>query len=151
MMLYKMVDEISAWLRHQMETFSAFLVLCAGIHRSPVNSPHKGQRRGTLMFSLICTLNKRFSKQSWGWWFETPSRSLWRHCNAGNIAARRGRKPSCKRFIVHSISWWSHATIYIHMLSIIYYRTSLDDILIALHTNVDVYCNYSSFLRITSI
>ena len=27
-------------------------------------------------------LIKRLSKQSWGWWFETPSRSLWRHCNA---------------------------------------------------------------------
>ena len=26
-------------------------------------------------------LNKRLSKQSWGWWFETPSRSLWRYCN----------------------------------------------------------------------
>ena len=27
-------------------------------------------------------LNIRLSKQPWGWWFETPSRSLWRHCNA---------------------------------------------------------------------
>ena len=26
-------------------------------------------------------LNKRLSKQSWGWWFETLSRSLWRHHN----------------------------------------------------------------------
>ena len=52
-----------------------------GIHRFPVNSPHKGQWRGALMFSLICSLNKRLSKQSWGWWFETLSRSLWRHCN----------------------------------------------------------------------
>ena len=26
-----------------------------GIHRSPVNSTHKGQWRGALMFSLICT------------------------------------------------------------------------------------------------
>ena len=26
-----------------------------GIHRSPVNSPHKGQWRGAFMFSLICT------------------------------------------------------------------------------------------------
>ena len=26
-------------------------------------------------------LNKRLSKQSWGWWFETLSRPLWRHCN----------------------------------------------------------------------
>ena len=25
-----------------------------GIHRSPVNSPHKGQWRGVLMFTLIC-------------------------------------------------------------------------------------------------
>ena len=27
-----------------------------GIHRSPVNFPHKGQWRGALMFSLICVL-----------------------------------------------------------------------------------------------
>ena len=26
-------------------------------------------------------LNKRLSKQSWGWWFETSSWPLWRHCN----------------------------------------------------------------------
>ena len=42
------------WWRHQMETFSALLAICAGIHQSPVNSPHKGQWRGALMFSLIC-------------------------------------------------------------------------------------------------
>ena len=39
------------------------------------------QWRGALMFSLICALNKRLSKQSWDWWFDTPSRSVWRHCN----------------------------------------------------------------------
>ena len=39
--------------RHQMETFSALLALCEGNHRSPVDSPHKGQWRGALMFSLI--------------------------------------------------------------------------------------------------
>ena len=42
------------WWRHQMEIFSALLDLCAGIHRSPVNSLHKGQWRGALIFSLIC-------------------------------------------------------------------------------------------------
>ena len=30
---------------------------------------------------LSSVLNKRLSKQSWGWWFGTPSRPLWRHCN----------------------------------------------------------------------
>ena len=29
--------------------------------------------------------NKRLSKQSWGWWFETPSWSLWCHCNGLNL------------------------------------------------------------------
>ena len=43
-----------AWWRHQMETFSALLALCAGNSPVPVNSPHKGQWRGTLMLSLIC-------------------------------------------------------------------------------------------------
>ena len=43
-----------AWWRHQMETFSALPALYAGIHWSPVISPHKGQQRGALMFSLIC-------------------------------------------------------------------------------------------------
>ena len=69
------------WWRHQMETFSALLALCVGNHWSPENSPHKGQWRRALMFSLIYALNKRSSKQSWGRWFEMPPRSLWRHCN----------------------------------------------------------------------
>ena len=37
-----------------MEPFSASLALCAGNSPVPVNSPHKGQWRGALMFSLIC-------------------------------------------------------------------------------------------------
>ena len=37
----------ASWWRHQMGTFSALLAICA-------NSPHKGQWRGALMFSLIC-------------------------------------------------------------------------------------------------
>ena len=41
------------WWRHQMETFSALLALCAGNTPVPANSPHKGQWRGALMFSLI--------------------------------------------------------------------------------------------------
>ena len=57
------------WWRHQMKTFSASLALCKR------NSRHKGQwRRGLRLY-------KRLSKQSWRWWFETPSRSLWRYCN----------------------------------------------------------------------
>ena len=48
------VSQLNTWWRHEMEKFSALLAICAGIHRSPVNSPHKGQWRRALMFSLIC-------------------------------------------------------------------------------------------------
>ena len=44
---------VVSWWRHQMETFSALLALCAGNSPVPVNSPHKGQWRGALMFSFI--------------------------------------------------------------------------------------------------
>ena len=40
-----------------METFPRYCPFVRGIHRSPVNSPHKGQRRGAFMFSLICIIN----------------------------------------------------------------------------------------------
>ena len=41
---------------YQMGKFSALLAFCAGIHWSPVNSPHKGQWCSTLMFSLMFSL-----------------------------------------------------------------------------------------------
>ena len=51
--LYTLINH--SWWRHQLDTFSALLAICARvIHRSAVNSPHKGQWRGALMFSLIC-------------------------------------------------------------------------------------------------
>ena len=53
-----------------------------GIHRWPMNSPHKGQWCRALIFFFDLCLNKRLNKQSWGWWFEMPSCSLWCHCNA---------------------------------------------------------------------
>ena len=69
-------DDVIKW-RH----FPRCWPFVRGIQRSPVNSPDKDQWRGT----LICALNKRLSKQWWRWWFETPSRSLWRHCNGYHV------------------------------------------------------------------
>ena len=71
---------LSPWWRHQMETFSAWLALCAG------NSP---QRPVARCFDVFFDLreNKRLSKQSWGWWFETSSSSLWRHCDVSHTSS----------------------------------------------------------------
>ena len=70
-----------SWWRHQMETFSALLVLCAG--NSTVTGEFPAQSPVTRSFGVFfdLRLNKRLSKQSWGWWFETLSRRLWCHCN----------------------------------------------------------------------
>ena len=74
-------QSIATWWRHQIETFSALLGICAG--NLPVTGEFPAQRpvmRSFEVFFDLC-VNKRLSKQSWGWWFEMPSRSLRRHCN----------------------------------------------------------------------
>ena len=70
------------WWRHQMETFSALLAICAG--NSPVPGEFPTQRPVTRSFDVYFDLrpDKRLNKQSWGWWLETLSHSLWRHGNA---------------------------------------------------------------------
>ena len=70
-----------AWWRYEMDTFSALLAICAG--NSPVPGEFPAQRPVTRSFDVLfdLRLNKRLSEQSWGWWFETLSRPLWRHRN----------------------------------------------------------------------
>ena len=65
-----------------METFSAILAICAG--NSLVTGEFPAQRPVTWSFDVFfdLRLNKRLSKQLWGWWFEIP---LWRHCNGCSI------------------------------------------------------------------
>ena len=69
------------WWRHQVETFSALLAICAG--NSPVSGEFPTQRPVTRSFDVFfdLRLNKWLSKQSWGWWYETLSCPLWRQCN----------------------------------------------------------------------
>ena len=93
-------DDVIKW-----KPFPRYWTFVRGIHRWPVNSPPKGQWRGALLFSLIC-LNKRLSKQSWGWWFETPSRSLWRHCNVISSLSKQPQGPVLWRvFFLNNTSY----------------------------------------------
>ena len=70
-------DDVIKW-----KNFPRYWPFAQGIHRSPVNSPRKGHAV-TRSFDVFFDLrqNKQLSKQLWGWWFETPSHSLWRQCN----------------------------------------------------------------------
>ena len=89
------------WWRHQMETFSALLALCVGNSLVTGAFPAQGQWRRAL--------NKRLSKQSWGWRFETPSSSLWRHRNDIDILIHINRQIQTGKwrgiYIDHSMMW----------------------------------------------
>ena len=74
-------DDVIKW-KH----FPRFWPFVRGIHWSSVDSSHKGQWRGALMFSLICALIKRLRKQSRGCWLETLSHSLWCHYNVLSLS-----------------------------------------------------------------
>ena len=131
---------MQTWWRHP---FSALLAICPG--NSPVTGEFPTQRPVTGSFDVFfhLHLNKRFSKQSWGWWFETLSHALWRHCN-GVVFVRRYQNyrwlPSVpfqqtRRGRVHRITggewhyyyiyytqnrqnwWFSSAYVYIIMIS----------------------------------
>ena len=82
-----------------MDTFYASLDLCAG--NSPVPGKFPAQRPVTRSFDgfFDLRLNKRLRKQSWGWWFEKPSRSLWRHHN-------------------ENLFWWTRHRIHYLMIAV---------------------------------
>ena len=66
------------------------------------------QRPVTRSFDVFFDLrpNKRLSKQSWGWWFETPSRSLWRHCNYSMSyihVQHRLNRANTSHYITHTV------------------------------------------------
>ena len=65
------------WWRHQMETFSALLAICAWNSLVTGEFPAKRTVMRSLDVFFDLHLNKWLSKQTWGWWFRTPSCSLW--------------------------------------------------------------------------
>ena len=105
---------LTTWWRHQMETFSALLAICAG--NSPVSGEFPAQRPVTRSFDVFfdLRLNKRLSKQPRCWWFETLSWSLWRHRNE-TIPL----KSSCRGIVFHKM-WKDSRCIYIYIYHYLY-------------------------------
>ena len=68
----------------EMETFSVLLALCEG--NPPVICGFSSQRPVSWSFGVFydLRLNKQLNKQSIHRWIETPSHSLWRHCNGSH-------------------------------------------------------------------
>ena len=84
------------WWRHQMETFSALHALCAG--NSPVNGEFLVQRPVTRSFGVFfdLRLNKRSSKQSWGWWLDAIAPIMTSLMINANPASKLSHNRSCE-------------------------------------------------------
>ena len=106
-------DDVIKW-----QHFLRYYDFVRGIHRSPVNSPHKGQWRGRRFHVFYLLLNKRLSKQSWGWWSQTSSRP-WRHFNDTqpfgidleyvifqHLISLRNGSDDCKMFFFYHKGFW---------------------------------------------
>ena len=100
-----------------MEKFSMLLAICAG--NSPVTDEFPLKRPVTRSFDVFfdLRLNKRLSKQSWSWWFETLSCPLWRNFDVTSvIPSTRGLK----------MSSWSPQT-YSYCIEIIFRWEKIDN------------------------
>ena len=102
-----------------METVSALLAICAG--NSPVPGEYPTQRPMTRNFDL--RLNKRLSKQSWGWRFETPLRLLWRHRNGIIILRSALWKQKCAHkctFLSQHGALWNRDRFTVRFVRLVY-------------------------------
>ena len=86
------------WERHRITRSVSMMTSSNGnvfrvTGHSPATDEIPSQRPVTRSFDVFfdLRLNKRLSKQSKHWWFETPSRSLWRHCNVSITMTSYGR------------------------------------------------------------
>ena len=97
-----------------------------------VRGNHRGQRPVTRSFDVFfdLRLNKPLSNQLWCWWFETPSRSLWRHCNA---LIQSNLKEGCRVVnseflylrVLQEITYWCNENDYLFKNIIVQYILAL--------------------------
>ena len=90
-------DDVIKWKR-----FPRYWPFVRRIHRSPVNSPHKGQWRGALMFSLICA-------ELSGWVNTREAGDLRRYRTHYDVIVMLP-SPTERPKLPHPLwTWWRHA------------------------------------------
>ena len=106
---------------------SALLAFCAGNSSVTCECPAQRPVRRRFDVFLDLRLNKRFSKQWRRWWFQTPSCSSWRHCNALELPTHRNESYTpdfyqhgftviqawISKYILLTV-WWNY--LFIHKL-----------------------------------
>ena len=92
-------DDVIKW-KH----FPRYWPFVRGIHRSPMTSPHKGQWRGALMFSLICVWIN-------GWVNNHEAGDLRRHCAHYDVMANVAWLWLYFRWVIGGSMWHRHSRI----------------------------------------
>ena len=110
-MCVRSATAVVTWWRHRMETYSALLAICAG--NSPVPGEFPSQRPVTRSFDVFFDLrpNKRLSKQSCGWWIETPPCSLWCQCNGQTWTSRMGPRLMIPKYVRNTGNTTGHVSM----------------------------------------
>ena len=134
------------WWRHQMETFSALLAICAG--NSPVPGEFPAQRPMTWSFDVFfdLRLNKRLSKQTWGWWLETLSCPFWRHRNAtGEFTHKRSviRRAFLHEDVIMKLSCITQPT---NKISYFWLHLILSKFVLCISWPFNIICTYQVFI-----
>ena len=115
----------------KLKDFLCYWPFVWGIHRSPVNSPHKGQWRGALMFALICSwINGSINNREASY--------LRCHCTHYDVT------------VMYNIGVWFLRVYYVHLMqrwkfishTITLFCTKLSD----KHDSIVPYCNASCSL-----
>ena len=76
---YIVTDSVYTWWVIRWKHFPRYWLLCGEFTGHRWIPPQRPVTRSFDVFFVLC-LSKRLSKQSLGWWFETPSCPLWRQC-----------------------------------------------------------------------
>ena len=100
-------DDVINW-KH----FPSYWPFVRGIHRSPVNSPHKGQWRGALMFSLICTWTN-------GWVNSRDAGDLRRHCAHYDVTIIDNGEFNNILVTIHCLHYWPYASNYTNRINLV--------------------------------
>ena len=105
-------DDVIKWNR-----FPRYWPFVRGIHRSPVKSHRPVTRSFGVFYDL--RLNEGLSKQSGGWWFETLTSPLWRHCNVF--------MKSCNVRNIYTLVYIHHYLIWLRLMGILCHIILLDN------------------------
>ena len=113
-------------MRHPQLYVSGKRPMSMGLNYNKASWCHEMETFSASDMELWCffdlRLNKRLSKHSWGWWFETLSCPLWRHCNDQSQLLATVEHTSDPRKGHDGLWLWVQHTVRCHYNTVNFYK-----------------------------